>query len=90
MSRATESALSDLHDALAKAFAQAIKPKPIIDAEGEILGYETSPAALNAARQFLKDNNITCSLANKPMKDLVDGLPSFEDQSSFQPGQSMN
>ena len=88
---ATENELSALHAELAGALAKAIKPKPILDSEGEVIGHETSPAALNVARQFLKDNNITAALVPKsPLANLVEGMPDFGDESSaFQPGQKL-
>lgn len=68
--KASEGELSGLHSELALLLKQAIQP----DGEGKI-----NSAALNVARQFLKDNNITSTPDSKPMKDLVDNLPTFED-----------
>lgn len=72
--KATEKELAGLHNDLASLLKQAIQP----DGEGKI-----NSAALNVARQFLKDNNITSTSDAKPMADLVDSLPTFEDNSGL-------
>ena len=77
--KATEQQLSELHAELAGIFKQAIQPEPIV-VVGEVVGQKYNAANLNAARQFLKDNNITSTLDSKPMADLVDSLPSFQDE----------
>lgn len=65
---ATEGALNALHEALAKAFAERI-------ASGE-----ATAADLSAARQFLKDNNITAvRTPDNPLGKLADALP-FPDE----------
>ena len=62
--RATESALGNLHNMLAEEFIQRIRSG------------KASPSDLNAARQFLKDNNISCDGPQSPrMNSLVDALP---------------
>jgi hypothetical protein len=66
--RATEDALADLHGTLAREFVRIIS-------EGN-----ASPAALNAARQFLKDNNIACEPANnEDMQALVGVIPTTDE-----------
>ena len=66
MSRATEEALSQLHGALAANFL------------AKITSGEATPAELNAARQFLKDNSISCvAEENKDMQALSERLPDF-------------
>ena len=72
--KATESELAGLHNELAALLKQAIQP----DSEGKV-----NSAALNVARQFLKDNNITSTSDAKPMVDLVEQLPTFEDNSGL-------
>lgn len=65
---ASESLLATLHNELTQTFLNRIK-------SGEV-----SPADLNAARQFLKDNGISCELENDPaMQELVKTIPSSED-----------
>jgi hypothetical protein len=81
--KASETELSKLHNELASLLKQAIQPEPVLDREGEVVGTKINAAALNVARQFLKDNNITSTLDSKPMRELVADLPSFEDSSSF-------
>lgn len=78
MSKASEKELSSLHAELASILKESIQPEPILNGEGEVVGKKYNAAALNAARQFLKDNNITSTLDSKPVADLVDSLPSFE------------
>ena len=64
--RATEETLASLHGALAAHFLERI-------ASGR-----ATPADLNAARQFLKDNSISCvAEENKDMQALSERLPDF-------------
>lgn len=80
--RATEVILGSLHEELARILKEEIN-KTIVDKDGNIV----RPAAiLNVARQYLKDNNITATVDNKPMRELVDSLPSFDDDLPVQPG----
>lgn len=80
--RASENKLADLHTKLAELLLEAIQPEPVV-VDGKVVGTKVNSAALNVARQFLKDNNITATLDSKPVKDLVDSLPSFEDSPSL-------
>ena len=75
MSKATEQAVSELHGLLAVALKEQMMLK---DEDGRV-----NAAVLNQVRQYLKDNNITSTLDSKPMADLVDSLPTFDDSSSF-------
>lgn len=60
---ATEDTLATLHNQLAEAFLDRIRSGG------------ASPADLNAARQFLKDNSITCDgPRNHRMNALADSL----------------
>lgn len=77
MSKATENQLSELHGVLARVLKEQME---LTDEDGRV-----NAAVLNQVRQFLKDNNITSTLDSKPMKDLVESLPSFEDEPSFHP-----
>ena len=62
--RATADILGDLHGIIAEEFIKRIR-------EGK-----ASPSDLNAARQFLKDNGISCDGPQSPrMNSLVDALP---------------
>lgn len=62
--KAEEDFLEALHNALAIALADRIKSG------------EATPADLNVARQFLKDNNISVvPRPNTPMGDLIANLP---------------
>lgn len=66
--KATEAVLAALHGALAQAFADRIK-------DGA-----ATPADLNAARQFLKDNNIFADPEeNKGLQDLLKTLPTSDE-----------
>lgn len=69
---ADEKVLGDLHTAVATALIDAVKPKQIPGYFDEETGEEVpgdslgpSPAMLQAAIKFLKDNEITC----EPAKD---------------------
>lgn len=67
--KASEALLGELHGVLAKTWAKKLKEAP------ETL----SPAELNAIRQFLKDNGISCDPSNnQDIKDMVDALPDFD------------
>lgn len=63
---AKESALQELHAALAKTFMESIDE---VDENGK-----RNAAVLNAARQFLKDNGVACArdLPSQPIKDLAE------------------
>jgi hypothetical protein len=64
VSKAAESTLGDLHGLLADAFI------------ARIMSGEASPSDLNAARQFLKDNGISCDGSrNAALGALADSLP---------------
>lgn len=82
--KATEDQLAALHSHLATVLKEAIDGEPVI-VEGEVVGKKFNAAAFREARQFLLDNNITSTIDSKPMRDLVDSLPSFEDASAFHP-----
>ena len=63
-SRADDDTLASLHGLLTDAFIKRIRSG------------KASPSDLNAARQFLKDNNISCDgPRNAKMCSLADGLP---------------
>lgn len=71
MGKASENALANLHGALAEHFIKRL-------ASGE-----ATAAELNCIRQFLKDNGIECDGESNPaMQQLVDDLPSFDDESA--------
>lgn len=78
MSKASESALGDLHAAVALSLANAISA-PMRDGEGNPIdgteGVLCSAAVLSAAITFLKNNNITADAdTNEGLKDLKDKL----------------
>lgn len=89
MAKATEKVLGDLHSELARVLTKAIEPEPVV-LDGEVVGHKLNASALNVARQFLKDNNITATTDSKPVRDLVDSLPSFEDESAFNGANRLN
>jgi hypothetical protein len=70
MSKATEDTLGQLHELLAKQLADMIANGEVDPKTGQVV--PASAATLNVARQFLKDNHITASEANKPMAELID------------------
>ena len=64
MSNGTVNDLGELHGLLARTLAETLRSG------------EASPAHLNVARQFLRDNNIECLGANNDdIKSLVEELP---------------
>lgn len=66
MNKADEKELGSLHGTLAKILKEELEREP-------------SPALLNVARQFLKDNKIEAiGAVGSPLHDLAD-LPVFED-----------
>lgn len=68
--RATEDTLSSLHSELARCFIDRLR------------GGEATAQELNAMRQFLKDNNITCIAEyNEDIQELVASLPVFSAES---------
>lgn len=70
MSKATEAALSALHGQLATVLNEQLSqeaPETTFNAEGEMVEtgnmiLSASPATIAQARQFLKDNSITCDI----------------------------
>ena len=67
MSNGTVKDMGELHGLLARTLAETIKSG------------EATPAHLNVARQFLRDNNIEClGTNNEDIKALVEELP-FEE-----------
>lgn len=71
--RASEDALADLHGALADEFTRRIKDKT------------ATATDLNAARQFLKDNNISCDGARSPKaRTLADELEAYPELMDMQ------
>lgn len=86
MARATEDALNTLHGELARVLTKAIEPEPVI-LDGEVVGHKLNAAALNVARQFLKDNSIEGpekGSVKDLSKSLLAPLP-FTDGDSDQP-----
>lgn len=74
---ASEKELSALHNELTDKLREAIKGDPVIDGDGNLAGFKANSAALNVARQFLKDNNIQATAENKGLKNLIADLPDF-------------
>lgn len=88
---ATESELASLHRQLAKELTERITEGDYEvalteDEDGNVIENRVkkpvSPALLNTARQFLKDNNIEASPDSKEMGDLVDSLPFDEHEAA--------
>ena len=64
MSNETVNGMGELHGLLARQLKEVIESG------------EATPAHLNVARQFLRDNNIECSGASNPdVKALTESLP---------------
>jgi hypothetical protein len=72
MGRATEDKLDTLHGELAEVLTKAIQPEPVI-LDGQVVGHKLNAAALNVARQFLKDNSIE-GPAKGSVKELAKSL----------------
>lgn len=69
--RAPEESLAELHGFV----AQELKAR--------IVSGEATPADINAAIKFLKDNNINCDgRANPDLLDITEGLPTYGDAMS--------
>lgn len=63
-SKADEDVLAQLHGLLTEAFIRRVRSR------------KATPSDLNAARQFLKDNNISCDgPRNQRLQSLADDLP---------------
>lgn len=87
MNKADEKELASLHGQLAKVLKDAITDGtpvivdgvPLMDKDGNFVKLPATPAILNVARQFLKDNKIEAiSIQGTALHDLAD-LPVFED-----------
>ena len=76
---ATEDELGNLHKELARLLKEAIQPEPIKDETGKVIGSKINASALNVARQFLKDNNITTLPDSPALKGVLESLPDFGD-----------
>ena len=78
MSNATVGDMGELHGILARHLAELLKSG------------EATPAHLNVARQFLRDNNIEClGTNNEDIKSLVEELP-FDETPRKQESTSVN
>ena len=78
MSNATVGDMGELHGILARHLAEILKSG------------EATPAHLNVARQFLRDNNIEClGTNNENIKSLVEELP-FDETPRKQESTSVN
>jgi hypothetical protein len=77
---ASEESLQILHAKVCEALVEAIKPDPII-ADGVVVGHKPNAAALNVARQMLKDNGIQAVRAKgSAMDKLANSIPTtFDD-----------
>lgn len=88
---ANEKILEELHNLLASEFLTQIRDGSIVQDNrgGEVTVERVSPQAslLNAARQFLKDNNIDTNVSrlteNSPMTKLAERL---EEDEFYEPG----
>jgi hypothetical protein len=101
---APKTRLEELHDQLARVLAEAIHERevkvielPDESAEGgtrKVTVHTRNAAILNAARQFLKDNNIEAPVggtaALNDLKNEVSKLPFGEDPLDTTPGQLGN
>ncbi len=78
--RATIDKLGELHGVLAEDLMKRIKDGEVVQTkEGDVVTISCSVAALNVARQFLRDNGIQADAETNPqLKDLVSRLP-FKD-----------
>lgn len=81
MSKATDKALGELHEQLAKVLKEHLgRSGKVTTDSGETIDLAPSPALLNVARQFLRDNHIEVGADSKPgtLHGLA-GLPVFEE-----------
>ena len=83
MTKATESKLSALHNAVAEVLIAQVKQEEEVttfNADGELVPtgdmvFSASPALLATAIKFLKDNSITCDIeVNQNMTNLKETL----------------
>ena len=76
MSKSTEKELSELHGTVARVLARQIAEEiTIVDEHGETQKVHTaSPATLGVAIKFLKDNDITTSIADDENLSELDEL----------------
>jgi len=91
---AVEKKLGALHDKLADVFLHGLDGEVLLDGEGEEVVVPPSPQLLNAARAFLKDNEIMCvaeadnrvgELENKLQVFRKDAKKRFSDQDNVVP-----
>lgn len=82
----TQNELGELHGLIARILKdQIVNGGVVVTKEGESIPVPVTPAVLNVARQFLRDNNIECAGAsNKDIMGLVEELP-FESAESVRP-----
>ena len=81
----TEEELGSLHSLIARTLADQINQGCTVkDKDGNYIVVSATPAVLNVARQFLRDNYISCKPnANADMASLVDSLPFNETRADF-------
>lgn len=74
MSRASKTALEELHESLAQVLLERVRSG------------DATPAELGQARQFLKDNGIEAlATPENPLGALAGELPEFPDPKDLQP-----
>lgn len=79
MSRATTGKLAELHKKLAEVLLECIE-ETAKDENGNTI--PPSPAMLNVARQFLKDNKIEAiAVKGSALDGLSNALPEFDEES---------
>ena len=76
---ATNDAMGELHDALAKYLTDVIKNGETVEKRGEKKKVPASAAMLNVARGFLKDNSIECDpdYKSRPVGKLTEALAEY-------------
>ena len=77
LANSTVNEMGDLHGLIARTLKdQILNGTNVVGKDGSVYNISVTPATLNVARQFLRDNNIEClGATNEDIQSLTEALP---------------